>query len=213
VTATSAPFLVLTVCTGNICRSPLAERVLATGFAALAERAGPRWRPAQGIRFRSAGTHALAGEAMTAETQQLALAAGTDPSGHVARQLGAADIASAGLVLALTRAHRRDVVSLVPQSSRITFALPEFARLLDALADGATLPQFDPSDPATAMPAIVAAVGTQRGLVPPPDDPAIDDVIDPYGRSAEVYARAAGQITDASATILSALDRILGGRG
>ena len=44
---------VLTVCTGNVCRSPLAE-------ALLRERLAPL-----DIRVRSAGTRALIGSAMT----------------------------------------------------------------------------------------------------------------------------------------------------
>ena len=132
----SAPFDVLAVCTGNVCRSPLAERMLAGAFAELSTRLGAAWAPGAGIRVYSAGTAAHVGESMTPETVRLAAAAGLDGSGHVARQLTDADIEAADLILALTREHRRRIVSRVPHASRYTFALPEFARGMEHLADG-----------------------------------------------------------------------------
>lgn len=55
---------VLVVCTGNICRSPLAEALLRTRFAG------------SGLRVHSAGTHALPGVPMTDPAQQVARARG-----------------------------------------------------------------------------------------------------------------------------------------
>ncbi|WP_461170405.1 arsenate reductase/protein-tyrosine-phosphatase family protein [Arthrobacter sp. Z1-15] len=50
--STNTPFRILTVCTGNICRSPMAERLLQTGFDEMA--------PGE-FTVASAGTGALLG--------------------------------------------------------------------------------------------------------------------------------------------------------
>lgn len=57
---------ILTVCTGNICRSPMAEVLLRSGLAGLP------------IRVHSAGTHALVDHEMTAPAQEIAAERGAD---------------------------------------------------------------------------------------------------------------------------------------
>ncbi|MEO8284563.1 MAG: hypothetical protein ABI568_14370, partial [Pseudarthrobacter sp.] len=51
--ATSLPIRILTVCTGNICRSPVAERLLQAGLEQVKPGA---------FRVRSAGTRAMVGD-------------------------------------------------------------------------------------------------------------------------------------------------------
>ena len=64
-------FSILTVCSGNICRSPLAEQLLRVGLTDLA-----------GVTVSSAGTIALVGEGMPAEAQALSVRYGaTDATG------------------------------------------------------------------------------------------------------------------------------------
>jgi protein-tyrosine phosphatase len=81
---------VLMVCTGNICRSPIAQ--------ALLERALP------GIAADSAGTHALVGRAADPLGVQLMDERGIDLRAHVATALTDNRIDGAGLILTMTQA-------------------------------------------------------------------------------------------------------------
>ena len=111
---------ILIVCTGNICRSPLAEQLL---------RENLRNAGIDAV-VTSAGTHAMTGSAMTPEAAALSTQYGASNTDHVARQLTEQLIADADLVLTATRDHRRDVVILLPKATRYTFTLNQFARLV-----------------------------------------------------------------------------------
>ena len=96
---------IATICTGNICRSPLAALLLQTRLAG------------RDVRVTSAGTRGMADHPMTPEAQQLALARGVgaaDAAAHRARFLTEQHLGSADLVLAMAREHRRAVAELVP---------------------------------------------------------------------------------------------------
>jgi len=181
---------ILVVCTGNICRSPMAERLL---------RRGLEQRGVDDIHVHSAGTGPIVGEPMTPEMEQLVRAHGGEPSGHAARALVKEMVDDATLVLALTRRHRGQIASLLPRATRYTFTLREMERLLGELPNG--VPGKTPVERLKAMPATAAA---QRGMVPV-HDPAADDVIDPFRQGNEVYQRAAREIVPAVQAILNAL--------
>lgn len=175
------PFTILTVCTGNVCRSPLAEGLLRLVLGGL------------DVTVHSAGTGALVGETMTDQNQRIAADLGVlDGTEHRARQLSADLLRNADLVLALTRDHRRQVVEMLPRASRHTFTLREFARLAVEVGDD-DLTQLQGSG-AERMREAVEAVAQLRGTLPPLEDPADDDVIDPYRQSDEVYRLSADQL-------------------
>ena len=73
------PARVLTVCTGNICRSPFLER-------ALQAELDRSWGPG-GIEVSSGGTGALAGHPMEAQARALLEANGYAADGFLARDL------------------------------------------------------------------------------------------------------------------------------
>ena len=98
---------VCTVCVGNICRSPLAEGLLAARLP--------------GASVCSAGVGALVGEPAEAHAVDVALAAGFDISEHRARQLDAAIAESADLILVMTPGERRWIASRLPQVLGRTF--------------------------------------------------------------------------------------------
>lgn len=128
---------------------------------------------------------------------------GGDPSGHVARQLDKALVAGSQLVLAMSREHRRTVVTLLPRASRSTFTIREFARLGAGLTS-ADLADFGIRADLTLpdrLTGLVDLVASRRGLVDAPDDPADDDVIDPYRRGDAVYDRSVAQLMPAVETV------------
>ncbi len=197
------PFEILMVCTGNICRSPMAEQLLRLRLAEeLATRFGPERGAALAsqVAVHSAGLVAQAGAQMPAEALAEAKKYGGDGSAHAAKRLLEAHVADADLVLGMAREHRRESVSLVPRASRTAFTLTEFARLLRELPDRDDLPPFDGQDLAGFLRAVVAHAGARRGYLPPAD-PETLDIVDPYRRSTKVYARAGAAIAEAVGTV------------
>ena len=89
---------VVFVCSGNICRSPIAEKV----FAAELERAGL----AEGVRVTSAGTGGWHVGDPADERAAAVLRAAGYPSDHRARQVDAGTL-GADLIVALDDTHRR----------------------------------------------------------------------------------------------------------
>ncbi|WP_248705004.1 low molecular weight phosphatase family protein [Curtobacterium sp. MWU13-2055] len=191
-------FTILTVCTGNICRSPLAEQYLRAGLAGLDH-----------VELGSAGTMASDGDRMPTQAQSLSRAYGGVPDAHRARFLFESHVSGADLVLAMAREHRRAVVAMHPRASRYTFTLREFARLAGGLTDEdlfevARMPQTASAD---RLRAVVALVAARRGFVPNASDPVHDDVVDPYRRSDSVYEASAQQLVPAADIVIRALGR------
>jgi protein-tyrosine-phosphatase len=112
------PFRVLFVCTGNTCRSPLAEAI-ARGFV---EREGEG-----GFEFSSAGIQAREGGLASPGALEIARENGLDLEGFQSRSLTADRIDEADLVLVMEPGHRSGVLGLSPAADTKT-------RLLGALA-------------------------------------------------------------------------------
>jgi protein-tyrosine phosphatase len=156
---------------------------------------------------------------MPQQSQAAAVAWGVDPlraAGHRARQLSAELLADTDLVIALTRAHRAEVVRTLPATNRRTVTLREAARLLESVC-GASDVDVDvdiarlrslPVD--EALRELVTLGLAERGAAPGPDDAADDDVIDPYQRDDEIYALSSAQIFDATHRIEAALNHLAG---
>ncbi len=188
----SEQFEILFVCTGNICRSPFAERLTRR---LLADQLGGDG--AGRFVVASAGTQAQAGSGMDLLTRAELRAWGGDPDGFLARQVSDDDIAAADLVLTAELAHRAFVVQQVPRSLRTTFTLREFVRLITAGLPGRLLAD-DPVDRARQ---VVAAARAARGTLErvPPED---DDVPDPHGLPAEAHRETATLIAAALVDIV-----------
>jgi protein-tyrosine phosphatase len=188
---------ILTVCSGNICRSPLAALVLDA-------------RLPGDPRVASAGTHARANLGITPETAQLAASFGVSADAaaeHRSRLLTERQLASPALILAMTREHRRLVVEMAPARLRSTFTIREFARLARLVSDEKILMAAAdaPSDDERVRRA-VAAIASARGLGQPLEDPADDDVVDPYRRPWETYVLAAEQLKPALREVVRVFD-------
>lgn len=111
-------FRVLMVCTGNTCRSPLAEGILKALLPA-----EPRGR----ILVGSAGTAGIGGAPATSLAREVALTHGIDLSGHRSSELERAGIDGADLILAMAREHEDAIVALAPGARARTFLLSEVA--------------------------------------------------------------------------------------
>lgn len=93
---------VLLVCTGNTCRSPLAEVMLG--------QLRPDWE------VRSAGVHTEEGLPASQHSQQVAGDLGLDLAQHRSRPVTAELVAWPDHILCLTEAHRQRLVSLFPEA-------------------------------------------------------------------------------------------------
>ncbi len=134
----NSPYRVCFVCSGNICRSPMAEVV----FTALVERAGLAGR----VVADSAGTgdwHAGAGADRRAVR---ALAdAGYDGSAHTARRFDTRWFAERDLVVALDAGHLRTLQSWARSAGTGTEV--RLLRSFDRELDGAGDADLDVADP------------------------------------------------------------------
>lgn len=104
---------ILTLCTGNICRSPFAEAILSQR---LAERG-------RAVTVASAGTGALVGHPADADTQAVALARGIDLSAHRARQLTPEITRWADVILVMEKHHLEYATRLDPSARGKIFLL------------------------------------------------------------------------------------------
>lgn len=106
------PRRIVFVCTGNSCRSPLAEVLARARYADLP------------LIFASAGTDAVVGQPASPEARAVATGRGLDLAGHRAVPLDAATLAGAAWVIGMTRSH----VALL--RARLTAAWPGRVGLL-----------------------------------------------------------------------------------
>jgi L-threonylcarbamoyladenylate synthase len=107
--------IVLFVCTGNTCRSPLAE-----GLAkkALADRLGcaPDQLPGRGFWVLSAGVAAYGGGAAAAESVTVAAEFGADLRAHASRPVNPQLLLTADDVIAMTRGHLHALAARYPNT-------------------------------------------------------------------------------------------------
>lgn len=185
-------FAVLTVCTGNIGRSPMMERLLRHHASA-----APLDAP---LQVASAGTWGLEGEPMEPEAAQALRERGVDAAGFTARRLHEPLIAAADLVLTATREHRSAVVQLVPGAVRRTFTLLELARVLDRLPPRSPAHHTPPLDRMRDAVAWAAQNRSHAGGAL-----GADDLEDPLGAPLEVYRERAQQIDAAVPRVLTLL--------
>ena len=177
---------ILVVCTGNVCRSPMAEGFLR---AALERRLGDR-APV----VTSAGTIGWEGSAAMPEAVSAARERGVDVSEHVARRLVPAMAESADLVVCMAHEHADLVARAVSQAARKTFTLKELVRLLE---DGPAIGHADLEERVS-----VAAAARADGFRGNPLD---DDVIDPLGMPLDSYRAVAWELDEWSDRLAEAL--------
>lgn len=197
---TSEPVKILTVCTGNICRSPVAERLLQAGL----DQAVPG-----GFVVASAGTRAMVGDPMQPLSADIVRTFGGNPDNFAARQLTPKILRGVDLVLTMTSAHRGEVLQLDASLLKRTFTIREFARMLDVLDQrAAAAAARDDDDDGGWLGANTAfwkslparAAGVRHLSLPA--DAAENDIVDPYRRAPEVYRQMEDELAPAIVSIL-----------
>ena len=108
------------VCTGNICRSPMAEGLLRLR---LAERGCTQ------IEVLSAGTWAYDGNPASDGSAEVFRSRGWDLGEHRSRSLTHEVLKEADLVVAMTSVHRREILELDPSAEPKTVLIKELAEI------------------------------------------------------------------------------------
>lgn len=173
-------FTVLYICTGNVCRSPMAE-LLFQGWVA----------PGHDLSVSSAGTRALVGHGIDTSSASALGQLGIDPSRHRARQFEAWMAKDADLILTAERAHRDTVMTELPAAFRRTFTMKEFARLAKHLHPGSPLD-------------VIAEAAGFRGIDGPTSEDD-DNMPDPYKGRIKNAKSIAQQVTDTVRATVGAL--------
>jgi protein-tyrosine phosphatase len=198
------PFHVLHVCMGNICRSPMAERLLLLDAQQRLAKIDAAADLADLLLSSSAGTGGWhEGEEMNPPAARQILLRGGSPDGFAARKLRGAHLADADLILTATVDQLDYVLALAPGAASRTFVMGHLGRLLSSV-DLAELPPpgTDPAAFAARAAALVAAADRARGA----DQPvAADDLDDPWGRGDQTFARIADDIDEAMYALVDAL--------
>src|SRR5438093_4826189 len=154
---------VLFVCTGNICRSPIAE-----GF--FRRLLGNR----KDIEVISAGVHAVSGQPPSLYAVEVCAEAGADISNLRSQPLTAALVDRATHIFAMTGAHLETIQTLFPQGGEKSFLLREFEEpgttvwrdLPDPIGLGREVYEDCARIIKNALPSVLAFV-EQSSLVPP----------------------------------------------
>ncbi len=111
---------ILFICTGNVCRSPMAEGI----FRQVVQGRG-------NYRVGSAGLGAMDGQAPSAHAVEAVKELGIDISHQRSRMLTPSLVAQADYIFGMTHSHVDTVMLLYPQAAEKTFLLREFDDTLD----------------------------------------------------------------------------------
>ncbi|MBN1869114.1 MAG: threonylcarbamoyl-AMP synthase [Candidatus Omnitrophica bacterium] len=107
---------ILFICTGNSCRSVMAEYLLKS-----------KVKGRDDIEVMSAGTGVFIQSAASSETIAVLAEEGIDATDHVAQPMNTILLKKADLIIVMTRKHRDQVLERVPEVEKRVYLLKEFA--------------------------------------------------------------------------------------
>src|SRR5947209_15332682 len=111
---------ILFVCTGNVCRSPMAEGILRLALQGRGD-----------YRVESAGLGAMEGQPPSPYAVQAVRELGIDISKQRSRMLTSELVRQADFIFGMTHSHIDTVTMLYPQAAEKNFLLREFDETLD----------------------------------------------------------------------------------
>ncbi|MEX2422165.1 MAG: low molecular weight phosphatase family protein [Actinomycetota bacterium] len=172
---------ILAVCTGNVCRSPLAEGFLRVALDA--RSAGTS------MDVTSAGTMGWNGSGADPLSVGAGAERGIDISSHIARPTTTTGLRGAALIVGMAPEHVEIVTRQVPAAAATSFTLKELVRLLEAL------PPPGPGEPEALLVARVSHADALRrsGFEGNPHD---EDVADPLGMPLEAFRAVAAELDE-----------------
>lgn len=184
------PMHVMFVCTGNICRSPMGELLLA------------KYLSDTSVMVSSAGTHGLPMHEMDPSSARLMRSVGIEPGGFRSRRLTKPLAQSADLILCFEKSQRKDIVTLAPTAVRYTFLLGDFANMCEycarnGLVKGLTIQE--------RLQSVIDASSIIRPMLPKPQD-----IADPHGKEFDKFQLAANQTNHALRRILASMRKHYG---
>jgi len=186
---------ILLVCTGNTCRSPMAEAMLKD----LARKAGKE------IEVRSAGIAARDGFPLSAGAEEVLRRRQLEIPG-TSRALTGELVEWADLVLTMTVSHKRMIIGKYPDAADKTHTLKEFS-----LQDDQAARDLEEADRLLAEYQISLVTGQEWDKEKEERLKELEsrlpdlDIADPFGGSLEVYEQSAAEI---EAALKRALDKL-----
>jgi protein-tyrosine phosphatase len=180
---------ILVVCSGNICRSPVAEGLLRRALQRRFQDGAPA--------VSSAGTIGWEGSPATPESIEAAAERGVDIAGHIARRFAPPMIEEADLVVCMAAEHRVAISEQDPDALDRTFTLKELVRLLESSVPAA--PQE-----LEALAGRVGAAASARANGQPAN-PFDQDIVDPLGMPLETYRAIAWELDEWTDRLMTGL--------
>ncbi len=188
---------ILFVCTGNTCRSPMAEGMMRK----LARERGLH------VEVRSAGVAATQGMSISHHASAVLKEQGVEDR-ILSTPLHAELVEWADLILGLTEGHKRQMIYSFPEAADKIYTLKEYAQ-----NDPAILAERE------ELQRLAADLELDRALGKKPDETAkrrlnellqrmpVHDISDPFGGSRADYDRAAAEIRAALVSLLDKLEQ------